>query len=348
MKKLLLYLFIIPLSLISQTTAIPDTIFEQALINLGYDNGTPDGTVPTSNISSVVMLNVSSLSIADLTGIEGFIALNTLYCYGNQISSLDLRQNINLIDVDCSGNPLISLIITDLNSLLWLYCDFCQLDTLDVSTNINIEELDFEVNQITSIDLSNNIALESLYCTYNSLKSLDVSKNINLTFLQCNYNDSLTCLNLQNGNNQYMGANGLIACFNQNLSCIDVDDSLWAATNWIPPFAIDAGMTFDTNCNNACSPIIPPPTTTVKVNKDVLISLYPNPSNNIITINLGDYSFGKIVFFNLLGEEIIYQNIKNSNKIIFDLTKLRAKGTYFMRFYNEKNVPIASSTVIYN
>ena len=30
---------------IAQTTAIPDSNFEQALINFGYDTGIPDGTV---------------------------------------------------------------------------------------------------------------------------------------------------------------------------------------------------------------------------------------------------------------------------------------------------------------
>jgi hypothetical protein len=35
----------------SQTTAVPDVNFEQALIDLGHDSGTPDGMVPTANIS---------------------------------------------------------------------------------------------------------------------------------------------------------------------------------------------------------------------------------------------------------------------------------------------------------
>jgi hypothetical protein len=47
----------------SQITAIPDTNFEQALIDLGYDSGAPDGSVPTANISGVTILDVINKKI---------------------------------------------------------------------------------------------------------------------------------------------------------------------------------------------------------------------------------------------------------------------------------------------
>ena len=37
-------------SFFAQNTLIPDPNFEQKLISLGYDSGTPDGSVPTANI----------------------------------------------------------------------------------------------------------------------------------------------------------------------------------------------------------------------------------------------------------------------------------------------------------
>ncbi len=52
MKNLLLlptlFTFVIGFS---QTTAIPDPNFEQALIDLGYDTAPINGSVPTANIS---------------------------------------------------------------------------------------------------------------------------------------------------------------------------------------------------------------------------------------------------------------------------------------------------------
>ena len=70
----------------AQTTAIPDTNFEQALITLGIDSGLIDGTVLTANISGVTSLNVSNKNISNLTGIEAFSSLQTLNCNNNLIT----------------------------------------------------------------------------------------------------------------------------------------------------------------------------------------------------------------------------------------------------------------------
>ena len=62
MKKLILLLFLLPTIAFGQTTAIPDTAFEQALIDLGYDN-VLDGSVLTANISGVTELVVQNKNI---------------------------------------------------------------------------------------------------------------------------------------------------------------------------------------------------------------------------------------------------------------------------------------------
>ena len=86
----------------SQTTAIPDANFEQALIDLGIDtNPTIDGQVPTADIEGVTILNVGSKNISNLTGIEGFIALTTLYCNDNLLTDLDVSQNTALTNLFC-------------------------------------------------------------------------------------------------------------------------------------------------------------------------------------------------------------------------------------------------------
>ena len=115
----------------AQTTAIPDVNFEQALINLGFDN-TLDGIVLTSNISTIDSLNVNSSNISDLTGIEDFTALSALFCEGNQISSLDVTQNTTLIYLYCNHNQLTSLDITQNISLNILHCFYNQLTSIDI------------------------------------------------------------------------------------------------------------------------------------------------------------------------------------------------------------------------
>ena len=83
-----------------EKTYVPDDNFEQALIDLGYDDALDD-SVLTANISSVTTLNVSNDSISDLTGIENFTALTTLYCGGNALDSLDVSSNTAINIMHC-------------------------------------------------------------------------------------------------------------------------------------------------------------------------------------------------------------------------------------------------------
>ena len=85
MKQLLFLLLFLPLLGLSQPfTFVPDDNFEQALINLGVDFMLDD-YVEAQGIDTITNLNISSDSIADLTGIENFMALRELFCYSNQI-----------------------------------------------------------------------------------------------------------------------------------------------------------------------------------------------------------------------------------------------------------------------
>ena len=70
-------------------TYVPDDNFEQALIDLGYDDVLDDHVV-TDSINSVTFLDVSNDSISDLTGIQDFTALTRLECNDNQLTSLDV------------------------------------------------------------------------------------------------------------------------------------------------------------------------------------------------------------------------------------------------------------------
>jgi Leucine-rich repeat (LRR) protein len=103
MKRFLFLLIFIPVYCFGQYTAIPDQNFEQALIDLGYDN-VIDGQVFTSSISSITNLDVSDNSILNLTGIEDFIALKKLDCNYNQLTSLNVSCCTALTKLKCNDN----------------------------------------------------------------------------------------------------------------------------------------------------------------------------------------------------------------------------------------------------
>ncbi len=81
MKLLITVFLLVNLSLIAQTTAIPDVRFERALIDMGIDNNKHiDGLVDTAAIQSITEIDLSDKAISDLTGIAGFVNLKDLNC----------------------------------------------------------------------------------------------------------------------------------------------------------------------------------------------------------------------------------------------------------------------------
>jgi len=156
---------------------IPDTNFEQALINLGYDTPPINGSVPTASIDTLTVLNVNSQNISDLAGIEDFTALIYLNCYDNMLTIFDVSQNTALNQLWCSNN---------------------QLTALDVSQNTVLTTLDCSDNQLICLDISNNTNLTHLYCAGNLLEQLN-TRNGNWVNMSVDaINNNLMCLEVDN------------------------------------------------------------------------------------------------------------------------------------------------------
>lgn len=121
MKKLLIILFMPLISMAQQQTYVPDDNFEAALEYMGIGNGIPnDDYVHTYNISDITNLNIYGQDISDLTGIEDFLSLERLEAQYNQLTSIDLSNNIGLkilfisdnqlTQLDISNNPVIEIL----------------------------------------------------------------------------------------------------------------------------------------------------------------------------------------------------------------------------------------------
>ena len=111
-------------SVFQDRTYIPDDNFEQAIIDLGFDD-VLDDYVLTSNINEVGGLGLISKNISDLTGIEGFRDLLNLDLSGNNLSFVDLSKNKVLRNVNLSGN---------------------QFQSIDLTKNIELESLKIDNN----------------------------------------------------------------------------------------------------------------------------------------------------------------------------------------------------------
>lgn len=183
-----------------QNTTIPDSNFEQALIDLGYDSPPINGQVPTANINTVTDLDLVSKNILDLTGIEDFKALTNLDCSDNALTFLDVSQNTNITELYCSDNLLTTIHIENTSNLQRLWCFNNQLTNLDVSLNRELISLRCENNILTNLDVTNNTKLNILVCEGNQISTLNVSNNIGLSRLQCG-NNIISNLNIENNLN---------------------------------------------------------------------------------------------------------------------------------------------------
>jgi len=182
MQKLLLFLLFFPLIGLGQQTYVPDDAFEQQLINYGLDN-VLDDSVLTINIQTFSYdLDVSSLGITDLTGIEDFILIDELDCSHNLISVLDVSNCDNLVELYCTHNQITSLDVSDCLSLKELYCYWNPIEDLIVNPGL---ELLYCVNtELVDLDLSNDTSLQQAYLNNNAnLQTIDVRSGNNFKIL---------------------------------------------------------------------------------------------------------------------------------------------------------------------
>lgn len=125
-------------------TYVPDDNFEQALIDQGIDSdNTLNNFVPTLDVRNVLVLDVSGLSIADLTGIEDFQDLQDLNCSNNALSILDLNSNIQLQNLICSNNQIENLSLVQNTNLVSIDCSVNSLFTLDIKNANNVSIVTF-------------------------------------------------------------------------------------------------------------------------------------------------------------------------------------------------------------
>ena len=202
-------------------TNFPDAKF-RSFVKENLDKN-KDNILDAGEIAAVKMIEANNMGIKSLEGVGFFTALETLKCWDNELTGLDLSKNTALKDLQCSNSKLQSLDLSQNPNLTKLYCGENPLTTLDLSKNAKLKVLNCSGfanrrTKLTELDLSQNTALESLDCSINELKqlnvsgctalkklscssnqltTLDVSKNVNLTFLNCGSNQ-LTALDVSN------------------------------------------------------------------------------------------------------------------------------------------------------
>lgn len=117
--------------------SIPDTNFENKLIALGIDVDGKNGKVLTFSISSITALDVSSSSISNLAGIEGFASLKQLNISSNNLKAVDLTKNTSLTTLNAKSNQLLNLDLSKNTALLEVDCSSNNLFSLNLKNGNN-------------------------------------------------------------------------------------------------------------------------------------------------------------------------------------------------------------------
>jgi len=104
--------------------------------------------------------------------------------------TIDLRDFVELEELDCSKNKLTSLNLDGIKQLARLNCSENQLiDELNCKNLIRLREINCADNKLTNLNLSECCRLEKLNCSLNKLKSLNLDGNLELTNLDCSANE---------------------------------------------------------------------------------------------------------------------------------------------------------------
>ena len=83
-----------------------------------------------------------------------------------------------------------------------------------------------------------------------------------------------------------------------------------------------------------------------EIDEDAEIILFPNPSNDIITLAIAQHSNGQIILTDILGKEVL-SNSFTINEVQINLKSLADKGTYFAKVIDVDGNVIAIKKLIY-
>jgi hypothetical protein len=310
------YVYYVTQTLYEQESA-PDTVILRvlrhistslllALIQEGVDtNG--DSRINPEEADIVTYLDVTGYGIKDMTGIETFLNLDTLYCGENNFTSLDVSSIPNLRYLDCSGHlditvtPLQELNLSGCTELTWLDCSSSKLTSLDLSGCTALSYLDCSFNLLTSLDLTANTSLKYLSCAANQLSCLDISNN--------------TLIGSENGNNTQLDLGYM--------------PSLTEVCVWTTPFPppgmdiITAGspnLYFTETCTGCA--------TGIEELQHSEVSVYPNPAYDFITIRKAYPEHMSVEITSSTGQ-LISSKEMDGTTLQLDLSSFE-KGVYFI------------------
>ncbi len=345
-KSLILVMSLVALfglnALYAQNVNIPDANFKQALLDHTPTIDTDgDGEISVAEAEAFDgMIDVKYKSISDLTGVEAFVNLkklvvsynslsgtldfsaNTelelLLCRGNQIDAVILVANTKLKRLDLGNNNLQQLKLSTNTLIERLWVQGNEIEALNLSNLIHLEHFVADGNKFSELDFSNNENLLTVGVQNNELTSIDISSNHSLYLLNA-WNNKLTSVNVANGNNANITR--MKVENNPNLTCIQHDEGFNPESNPCTEqegWCKDETAQWSTDCSSGVEEMVAN-----------TVELYPNPTQNNVTVLLENADFHHVEVYNTQGTQILL-----STDNTFSMQDFSA-GIYFVKIVNK-------------
>jgi Leucine-rich repeat (LRR) protein len=305
-----------------------------ALRNL--DCSGPRGGQKKGNLTSLDVSNNTALRNLDYSGLSGLQG-------GGNLTSLDITKNTSLEELVCNSNQLTSLEVSNNTALLVLSCWGNQLTSLDVSNNTALQYLDIGMPSLRQVCVwTLPFPPEGVYVSYSPIVyfTSDCSPIILIGIKTLYDPDHIEVASSQDGM-IYLVPEGTekdlaticAACLDSAVAVanISVDISLDGFDNgeyWL--FARDESGTLSH----------PKPFTIMGVGIDDnsfdRFRIYPNPVNEVLTIQTGTKNEHSIQITTLNGQ-LIYGTTVEGDTHRIDMSPF-SKGVYLIRIRSEEFV----------
>lgn len=184
---------------------IPDENFEAILIEKGIDSdGIVNQQMLRSDAENVTKLSLNGSNISTLEGIEAFVDLKILEADANNLTTLDVSNNVLLDTISLTSNRLIEIEgLEKAQNLTWLslswnyfteftldndnvknfLIDHNDLTSLEIAHAPKLESAVLNLNQIADLDLSNSPLLKVLVFSANKVQTINLENNVNLEYI---------------------------------------------------------------------------------------------------------------------------------------------------------------------